>query len=154
MRVYPCPAYPDLTAPLHQTPSKTNTCKHTNQPLAFPATAPGGGASAKVSYVLAGERRWANALPAHVTAMAGSPTFAAVATADATLLLYTLGGRRGLPPIELAAPVSMMAAAGGNGLMVLTADGKLAVWDVAKVCAYVCLCVRWVCGGECCLRAP
>lgn len=86
-----------------------------------------------VSHSLAGRTLWSDTLRGHALCMAGSDAFAAVALSDASLHVYFAAGRRALPPVDLGAPGAMMAADGRYRLLVLTADGKLLVWDLELV---------------------
>jgi hypothetical protein len=98
-----------------------------------------GRAVSELTCVHAGRQQWRTALPAHVTALAGSAGWTAAALQDGTLVLLTRAGRRAAPPLALAAPVVMLAAAssgagaGGEAqLAALLANGDFCVWDVAR----------------------
>jgi TUP1-like enhancer of split len=75
-----------------------------------------------------GRVQWATCCHSHVTAMAGSASFLALALFDGTLRLLSPGGRRMLPPVALPAPVVLLAADGSKLLMLLT-NGDVCVWD-------------------------
>jgi hypothetical protein len=82
-----------------------------------------------------GRVEWVTCSHCHVTALAGTPSFTALALQDGSLQLLTRAGRRKLPPLALAAAVVLLTA-DGDKLAALLANGSVKVWDVerGKVC--------------------
>ncbi|XP_054629511.1 protein HIRA [Dunckerocampus dactyliophorus] len=81
-------------------------------------------------------REWNTLLPSSVVAAAGSSDVLAVACEDRMLSVFSSCGRRLLPSIQLAAPVSALNCA-AHFVMALTAGATLSVWDVHKQKALV-----------------
>ncbi|RVE68917.1 hypothetical protein OJAV_G00095980 [Oryzias javanicus] len=76
-------------------------------------------------------RDWSTLLPSSVMAAAGSSDVLAVVCEDRMLSVFSACGRRLLPSIQLAAPVSALHCS-AHFVMVLTAAATLSVWDVHK----------------------
>nr|XP_057925501.1 protein HIRA [Doryrhamphus excisus]XP_057925502.1 protein HIRA [Doryrhamphus excisus]XP_057925503.1 protein HIRA [Doryrhamphus excisus] len=76
-------------------------------------------------------REWSTLLPSSVVAAAGSSDVLAVACENRMLSVFSSCGRRLLPSIQLAAPVSALNCA-AHFVMALTAGATLSVWDVHK----------------------
>ncbi|XP_015230076.1 PREDICTED: protein HIRA [Cyprinodon variegatus] len=81
-------------------------------------------------------RDWSTLLPSAVLAAAGSSDVLAVACDDRMLSVFSCCGRRLLPAIQLATPVSALHCS-AHFVMVLTAGATLSVWDVQKQKALV-----------------
>lgn len=94
---------------------------------------PGGRPSALISCFIGSRRLWQDEAPCHVVAAAGSLRFAAVALQDGTLQMYTAGGRRLLPPVQLGGRPAFLAAGGPWRLLAVAAGGDLRVWDLAAL---------------------
>ncbi|KAG1654795.1 hypothetical protein FOA52_005730 [Chlamydomonas sp. UWO 241] len=89
---------------------------------------------------------WSDLLPGSVVALTGSGHYLAAATNEGELQVYSLAGRRLLPPIQLGSPVAFMASdmPGGRALtqpskggrdpgwllLCVTCDGMLRLWDL------------------------
>uniref|UniRef100_A0A3P9J0L2 Protein HIRA n=1 Tax=Oryzias latipes TaxID=8090 RepID=A0A3P9J0L2_ORYLA len=76
-------------------------------------------------------RDWSTLLPSSVMAAAGSSDVLAVVCVDRMLSVFSACGRRLLPSIQLATPVSALHCS-AHFVMVLTAGATLSVWDVHK----------------------
>lgn len=87
---------------------------------------------------------WVTCSHCHVTALAGTASFTAMAQQDGSLQLLSRAGRRKFPPLALASAVVLLAA-DGNKLAALLANGDVRLWDVerGKVCC------PWLCGRSC-----
>ncbi|KAM6965293.1 protein HIRA isoform 2-T2 [Aplochiton taeniatus] len=81
-------------------------------------------------------REWDTLLPSKVITAAGSSDVIAVACVDRMLSVFSSCGRRLLPGILLATPMSALHCA-GYYVMALTAGAMLSVWDVQKQTALV-----------------
>ncbi|XP_014912340.1 protein HIRA [Poecilia latipinna] len=81
-------------------------------------------------------RDWNTLLPSSVLAAAGSSDVLAVACDDRMLSVFSCSGRRLLPAIQLATPVSALHCS-AHFVMVLTAGATLSVWDVQRQKALV-----------------
>uniref|UniRef100_H3DH56 Protein HIRA n=1 Tax=Tetraodon nigroviridis TaxID=99883 RepID=H3DH56_TETNG len=81
-------------------------------------------------------REWNTLLPSSVVTAAGSSDVLAVASQDRILSVFSSCGRRLLPAIQLATPVSALHCS-THFVMVLTAGATLSVWDVQKQKALV-----------------
>uniref|UniRef100_A0A7N8X4Z7 Protein HIRA n=1 Tax=Mastacembelus armatus TaxID=205130 RepID=A0A7N8X4Z7_9TELE len=81
-------------------------------------------------------RDWNTLLPSSVVSAAGSSDVIAVACEDRMLSVFSSCGRRLLPAIQLATPVSALHCS-AHFVMVLTAGATLSVWDVQKQKALV-----------------
>uniref|UniRef100_A0A1A8F059 Protein HIRA n=1 Tax=Nothobranchius korthausae TaxID=1143690 RepID=A0A1A8F059_9TELE len=81
-------------------------------------------------------RNWNTLLPSSVVAAAGSSDVLAVACEDRMLSVFSCCGRRLLPAIQLATPISALHCS-AHFVMVLTAGAGLSVWDVHKQKALV-----------------
>ncbi|XP_033974150.1 protein HIRA isoform X2 [Trematomus bernacchii] len=81
-------------------------------------------------------RDWNTLLPSSVVTAAGSSDILAVACQDRMLSVFSSCGRRLLPAIQLATPVSALHCS-GHFVMALTAGAALSVWDVHKQKALV-----------------
>uniref|UniRef100_A0A671X8M7 Protein HIRA n=1 Tax=Sparus aurata TaxID=8175 RepID=A0A671X8M7_SPAAU len=81
-------------------------------------------------------RDWNTLLPSSVVTAAGSSDVLAVACQDRMLSVFSSCGRRLLPAIQLATPVSALHCS-AHFVMVLTAGATLSVWDVQKQKALV-----------------
>ncbi|XP_051278868.1 protein HIRA isoform X1 [Dicentrarchus labrax] len=81
-------------------------------------------------------RDWNTLLPSSVVTAAGSSDVLAVACQDRMLSVFSSCGRRLLPAIQLATPVSAVHCS-SHFVMVLTAGATLSVWDVQKQKALV-----------------
>ncbi|CAG5917506.1 unnamed protein product [Menidia menidia] len=81
-------------------------------------------------------RDWSTLLPSPVVTAAGSSEVLAVACEDRMLSVFSSCGRRLLPAIQLATPVSALHCS-AHFVMVLTAGAALSVWDVHKQRALV-----------------
>lgn len=81
-------------------------------------------------------REWDALLPSRVITAAGSSEVIAVACEDRMLSVFSACGRRLLPAILLAAPMSALHCSGVY-VMALTAAASLSVWDVQKLTALV-----------------
>ncbi|XP_037536113.1 protein HIRA [Nematolebias whitei] len=81
-------------------------------------------------------RDWNTLLPSSVVIAAGSSDVLAVACEDRMLSVFSCCGRRLLPAIQLATPVSALHCS-AHFVMVLTAGAALFVWDVHKQKALV-----------------
>lgn len=81
-------------------------------------------------------REWNTLLPSSVVTAAGSSEVLAVACQDRMLSVFSSCGRRLLPSIQLATPVSALHCS-AHFVMVLTAGAMLSVWDVQKQKALV-----------------
>ncbi|XP_061836451.1 protein HIRA [Nerophis lumbriciformis] len=79
---------------------------------------------------------WNTLLSSSVLAAAGSSDVVAVACEDRMLSVFSSCGRRLLPSIQLAAPVSALDCS-AHYVMALTAGATLSVWDVHKQKALV-----------------
>jgi protein HIRA/HIR1 len=92
----------------------------------------GGGAlgAAALSCTRGGAVLWSDRLGAPVVALAGNAQFAAAATADGSLQVYTPAGRRALPALALGAPAVHLAAQGLR-LAAVAASGTLWVWQLS-----------------------
>uniref|UniRef100_A0A087XBX0 Protein HIRA n=1 Tax=Poecilia formosa TaxID=48698 RepID=A0A087XBX0_POEFO len=73
-------------------------------------------------------RDWNTLLPSSVLAAAGSSDVLAVACDDRMLSVFSCSGRRLLPAIQLATPVSALHCS-AHFVMVLTAGATLSVWS-------------------------
>jgi protein HIRA/HIR1 len=62
----------------------------------------------------------------------GTPSFSAAALASGELLVYSPAGRRVLPALQLGHPACVATVHGASGLLVLTADGLLRLFDLQK----------------------
>ncbi|XP_061672220.1 protein HIRA isoform X3 [Syngnathoides biaculeatus] len=81
-------------------------------------------------------REWNTLLPSSVIAAAGSSDILVVACQDRTLSVFSSCGRRLLPSIKLASPVSALNCS-AHFVMALTAGATLSVWDLRKQKALV-----------------
>uniref|UniRef100_A0A3Q1I3K7 Protein HIRA n=1 Tax=Anabas testudineus TaxID=64144 RepID=A0A3Q1I3K7_ANATE len=81
-------------------------------------------------------RDWNTLLPSSVVTAAGSSDILAVACEDRMLSVFSSCGRRLLPAIQLATPVSALHCS-AHFVMVLTAGATLSIWDVQKQKALV-----------------
>ncbi|XP_068165973.1 protein HIRA [Antennarius striatus] len=81
-------------------------------------------------------RDWNTLLPSSVVTAAGSSDVLAVVCQDRMLSVFSSCGRRLLPSIQLATPVSALHCS-AHFVMVLTAGAALSVWDVQKQKALV-----------------
>ncbi|XP_069562018.1 protein HIRA isoform X2 [Brachyistius frenatus] len=81
-------------------------------------------------------RDWNTLLPSSMVTAAGSSDVLAVACEDRMLSVFSSCGRRLLPAIQLATPVSALNCS-AHFVMVLTAGAMLSVWDVHKQKALV-----------------
>ncbi|XP_037633782.1 protein HIRA [Sebastes umbrosus] len=81
-------------------------------------------------------RDWNTLLPSSVVTAAGSSEVLAVACQDRMLSVFSSCGRRLLPAIQLATPVSALHCS-AHFVMALTAGATLSVWDVQKQKALV-----------------
>ncbi|KAI4820997.1 hypothetical protein KUCAC02_028950 [Chaenocephalus aceratus] len=81
-------------------------------------------------------RDWNTLLPSSVITAAGSSDILAVACQDRMLSVFSSCGRRLLPAIQLATPVSALHCS-AHFVMALTAGAALSVWDVHKQKALV-----------------
>ncbi|KAM3868468.1 protein HIRA [Diretmus argenteus] len=81
-------------------------------------------------------RDWDTLLPSSVITAAGSSDIIAVACEDKMLSVFSACGRRLLPAIQLATPMSALHCS-GHYVMALTAAATLSVWDVQKQTALV-----------------
>ncbi|XP_076007059.1 protein HIRA isoform X2 [Genypterus blacodes] len=81
-------------------------------------------------------RNWDTLLPSWVSTAAGSSDVIAVACEDRMLSVFSSCGRRLLPAIQLATPVSALHCS-GHFVMSLTAGAVVSVWDVQKQKAVV-----------------
>ncbi|TNM90067.1 hypothetical protein fugu_004301 [Takifugu bimaculatus] len=81
-------------------------------------------------------RDWNTLLPSSVLTAAGSSDVVAVASQDRMLSVFSSCGRRLLPAIQLATPVSALHCS-AHFVMVLTSGATLSVWDVHKQKALV-----------------
>ncbi|KAM6930482.1 protein HIRA [Xenentodon cancila] len=81
-------------------------------------------------------RDWNTLLPSSVVTAAGSSDVLAVACEDRMLSVFSSCGRRLLPAIQLATPVSALHCS-THFVMVLTSGATLSVWDVQKQKALV-----------------
>ncbi|XP_027889937.1 protein HIRA [Xiphophorus couchianus] len=81
-------------------------------------------------------RDWNTLLPSSVLAAAGSSDVLAVACDDRMLSVFSCSGRRLLPAIQLATPVSALHCS-AHFVMVLTAGATLSVWDAQRQKALV-----------------
>ncbi|XP_069025450.1 protein HIRA isoform X2 [Embiotoca jacksoni] len=81
-------------------------------------------------------RDWNTLLPSSMVTAAGSSDVLAVACEDRMLSVFSSCGRRLLPAIQLATPVSALNCS-AHFVMVLTAGATLSVWDVHKQKALV-----------------
>uniref|UniRef100_A0A8C5DZN2 Protein HIRA n=1 Tax=Gouania willdenowi TaxID=441366 RepID=A0A8C5DZN2_GOUWI len=81
-------------------------------------------------------RDWNTLLPSSVVTAAGSSDLIAVASEDRMLSVFSSCGRRLLPAIQLATPVSALHCT-AHFVMVVTAGATLSVWDVQKQKALV-----------------
>ncbi|KAI9543799.1 hypothetical protein NQZ68_008847 [Dissostichus eleginoides] len=81
-------------------------------------------------------RDWNTLLPSSVVTAAGSSDILAVACQDRMLSVFSSCGRRLLPAIQLATPVSALHCS-AHFVMALTAGAALSVWDVHKQKALV-----------------
>ncbi|XP_029018283.1 protein HIRA isoform X2 [Betta splendens] len=81
-------------------------------------------------------RDWNTLLPSSVVTAAGSSDVLAVACEDRTLSVFSSCGRRLLPAIQLATPVSALHCS-AHFVMVLTSGATLSIWDVQKQKALV-----------------
>ncbi|KAM4615984.1 protein HIRA isoform 2-T2 [Polymixia lowei] len=81
-------------------------------------------------------RDWDTLLPSSVITAAGSSDVIAVACEDRMLSVFSSCGRRLLPAIQLATPMSALHCS-GHSVMALTAGATLSVWDVQKQTALV-----------------
>ncbi|XP_061625012.1 LOW QUALITY PROTEIN: protein HIRA [Phyllopteryx taeniolatus] len=81
-------------------------------------------------------REWNTLLPSSVVAAAGSSDVLVVACQDRMLSMFSSCGRRLLPSIQLASPVSALNCS-AHFVMALTAGATLSVWDVHKQKALV-----------------
>jgi len=130
--VPPAPLLPALAVPL-PSPAGGSSAPAGVVDAANPRPAPPGAArgAAAVGVSRAGVRSWDDAVPGAVTALAASAHFVAAATDDGTLIVWSPAGRRLLPPAQLSAPPSALAARGWR-LLSLTADGGVKVYDIAE----------------------
>nr|GAT54809.1 predicted protein [Mycena chlorophos] len=85
----------------------------------------------EVSLMSGKHTQWLDYLPSPALAVAASSRCCAVALYDGQVLVYSLGGRRLMPTLDLGAPCSFLDAR-GNILMVVTSTGQLYSWDVKK----------------------
>lgn len=69
-----------------------------------------------------------------VVAIAGSPMFAAAATANGMLHVWRPGGNLLLPPVALGCPAVSLTADGDWGLQIVGADGGFHLLDFLSVC--------------------
>ncbi|XP_056141509.1 protein HIRA [Lampris incognitus] len=83
-----------------------------------------------------GGKDWETVLPSPVLTAAGSSDVITVACEDGMLSVFSSCGRRLLPAIQLATPVSALHCS-GHYVMALTAGAMLFVWDVQKQTALV-----------------
>jgi hypothetical protein len=74
---------------------------------------------------------WSTCSHAHVTAVAGTPSFVALAAQDASLQLLSMAGRRLLPPLALASPVALIGAS-KDMLVAVLSNGDVRAWNVAQ----------------------
>lgn len=81
-------------------------------------------------------RDWSTLLPSSVLIAAGSSDVLAVACDDRMLSVFSCCGRRLLPAIQLATPVSALHCS-AHFVMALTAGATLSVWDVQRQKAVV-----------------
>uniref|UniRef100_A0A667WQF8 Protein HIRA n=1 Tax=Myripristis murdjan TaxID=586833 RepID=A0A667WQF8_9TELE len=81
-------------------------------------------------------REWDTLLPSSVVTAAGSSDVIAVACEDRMLSVFSSCGRRLLPAIQLATPMSALHCS-SHFVMALTAGARLSVWDVQKQTALV-----------------
>uniref|UniRef100_A0A672FGL2 Protein HIRA n=1 Tax=Salarias fasciatus TaxID=181472 RepID=A0A672FGL2_SALFA len=81
-------------------------------------------------------RDWNTLLPSSVVLAAGSSEVLAVASEDRMLSVFSSCGRRLLPAIQMATPMSALHCS-AHFVMVLTAGATLSVWDVHKQKALV-----------------
>uniref|UniRef100_A0A8C4F6B2 Protein HIRA n=1 Tax=Dicentrarchus labrax TaxID=13489 RepID=A0A8C4F6B2_DICLA len=77
-------------------------------------------------------RDWNTLLPSSVVTAAGSSDVLAVACQDRMLSVFSSCGRRLLPAIQLATPVSAVHCS-SHFVMVLTAGATLSVWSVGAI---------------------
>ncbi|KAI9094920.1 WD40-repeat-containing domain protein [Phlyctochytrium arcticum] len=85
----------------------------------------------KVTCMEGAEQRWSEALHGQILRVSGTPFFVACATLEGFLHIFSVAGRRLLPPLALEGPPSFLASQ-GHYLMVLTSIGTVTVWDVVK----------------------
>ncbi|ORY52086.1 WD40 repeat-like protein [Rhizoclosmatium globosum] len=102
-------------------------------PLNLETTNPdtGSKAVARIHGSKSGELQFSVALPSAVLSIAGSQEFWTAACADASVNVFTLAGRRLLPPIVLPSPVSYMSV-NGSYLMAILTTCTIYVWDILK----------------------
>ncbi|XP_061586292.1 LOW QUALITY PROTEIN: protein HIRA [Cololabis saira] len=81
-------------------------------------------------------RDWNTLLPCSVVTAAGSSEVLAVACEDRMLSVFSSCGRRLLPSIQLATPISALHCS-AHFVMALTSGAALSVWDVQKQTALV-----------------
>ncbi|KAJ3413687.1 HIR complex subunit [Chytridiales sp. JEL 0842] len=110
------------TGPLSD-PSSTLNIEVTNQEK--------GGAGSKIVGVRSGAVSFTISLNSAVLVYTGGEKFIAFSCANSTLHIFSPSGRRLLPSIVTAAPVSHMSAS-SDFLLVITALGGLYVWNIPK----------------------
>ncbi|KAI9333680.1 WD40-repeat-containing domain protein [Obelidium mucronatum] len=78
-----------------------------------------------------GEVLFSVALPSGVLSMAGSPAFWTATCLDSTVNVFTLAGRRLLPPMTVPSPVSYLSV-NGAFLMAILTTCTVYVWDIKR----------------------
>ncbi|KIY64054.1 WD40 repeat-like protein [Cylindrobasidium torrendii FP15055 ss-10] len=78
---------------------------------------------------------WLDYLPSPVLAAKATRTFAAAATYDGCVYVYSHNGRRLMPNMCLGSPCTLVDGA-NDSLLVITSAGQLYSWDVAKQTAH------------------
>ncbi|KAJ3030501.1 UNVERIFIED_CONTAM: HIR complex subunit [Siphonaria sp. JEL0065] len=78
-----------------------------------------------------GDVQFSVSLPSVVLSLAGSQEFWTAACVDATVNVFTLAGRRLLPPMSVPSPVSYLSV-NGVYLMAILTTCTVYVWDITK----------------------